>query len=459
MSSLGLPLGLETSTWYSIHYFTQLVFSFPSTCPYRLNLFCRSINIISSIPSVSLNSLLGTLSFTLTLHIHPQVHVTIIRNIHNHRHHLLPNNWTWAKFLWLNSSDVVPPAKNFQQQLNSSRFPVFPGVVDTMLNMWHAEYLSHIQCDTMINMIHSIDNHERSGVYIPKFRKIYSCWGPTPSSLHQRGEIWWLTSPRQISPWLVRWLQMFYTSQRDALPLQNCPFPWGIWTPTNTWFPGPTQIINPNCISIGSAIFAGLTSVTDRPTDHNTLSVTIGHIYVCTLWAIKRSQLIFVCNFVKNQWILINVATLPCESQNTKNVILQRDITKENCIRCIIVSSKWTKVIMCLTLTYLGCYTAKHAWNKDSWHRRPANTLDAKLFWLWPECHQCWSDHLKSCVYAGGGHSECMLWPECSFIWFTRTFYETVNVICCMNSYFVVYIKSWSCVHMHFQCFDFHKVV
>ena len=33
---------------------------------------------------------------------------------------------------------------------------------------------------------------------------------------------------------------------------------------------------------------------------------------------------------------LINVATLPCESQYTKNVILRRDITKENCIRCII---------------------------------------------------------------------------------------------------------------------------
>ena len=33
-----------------------------------------------------------------------------------------------------------------------------------------------------------------------------------------------------------------------------------------------------------------------------------------------------------------------------KNVIfgLQRDITKENCIRCIIASSKWTRVIMCL---------------------------------------------------------------------------------------------------------------
>jgi len=62
----GLPLGLEPSTSYSIHFFTQSVSSFRSTCSYHRNMFCCSINIISSIPSLSLNSLLGTLSFTLT---------------------------------------------------------------------------------------------------------------------------------------------------------------------------------------------------------------------------------------------------------------------------------------------------------------------------------------------------------------------------------------------------------
>jgi len=66
----GLPLGLEPSTSYSIQFFTQSMSSFRNTCPYRRNLFCCSINIISSIPSLSLNSLLGILSFTLTLHIH-----------------------------------------------------------------------------------------------------------------------------------------------------------------------------------------------------------------------------------------------------------------------------------------------------------------------------------------------------------------------------------------------------
>ena len=66
----GLPLAVEPSTSYSIHFFTQSVSSLHSTCPYHRNLCCCSINIISPISSLSLNSLLGTLSFTLTLHIH-----------------------------------------------------------------------------------------------------------------------------------------------------------------------------------------------------------------------------------------------------------------------------------------------------------------------------------------------------------------------------------------------------
>jgi len=39
----------------------------------------------------------------------------------------------------------------------------------------------------------------------------------------------------------------------------------GSGRPSNTWFPGLTRVLNPNCISIGSAVFAEPTSVTDRP--------------------------------------------------------------------------------------------------------------------------------------------------------------------------------------------------
>ena len=63
----------------------------------------------------------------------------------------------------------------------------------------------------------------------------------------------------------------------DSYLPSKLPFPMGIWTPPNTWFPGPNRVLYPNCISISSAIFAGLTSVTDRPTDRPRYSVTVGH--------------------------------------------------------------------------------------------------------------------------------------------------------------------------------------
>jgi len=44
----------------------------------------------------------------------------------------------------------------------------------------------------------------------------------------------------------------------------------GSGPPSNAWFLGPTQVLNPNGISIGAAVFAGLTSVTDRQTDRHT---------------------------------------------------------------------------------------------------------------------------------------------------------------------------------------------
>jgi len=58
----------------------------------------------------------------------------------------------------------------------------------------------------------------------------------------------------------------------------------GSGSQSNTWFLGPTCVLKPDYISIGSAVFAGLTTVTDRQTDRQTTlatrSATIGHIYV-----------------------------------------------------------------------------------------------------------------------------------------------------------------------------------
>jgi len=75
-------------------------------------------------------------------------------------------------------------------------------------------------------------------------------------------------------------VSLYFTMGRTFSP-KNFPLPMrGSGPPSNTWFPRPTQVLNPNGSSIGAAVFAGLSRVTDRPTDHATWSVRIGHIYV-----------------------------------------------------------------------------------------------------------------------------------------------------------------------------------
>ena len=66
----GLPLGLGPSTSYSVHFFTESSSSFRKTCQYHSSLFCCAIKAMSSIRNLSLSSLLGSLSFNLTPHIH-----------------------------------------------------------------------------------------------------------------------------------------------------------------------------------------------------------------------------------------------------------------------------------------------------------------------------------------------------------------------------------------------------
>jgi len=70
----------------------------------------------------------------------------------------------------------------------------------------------------------------------------------------------------------------------NGLPLtpQNCPFYGGAVPPFNTWFTGPTYVFNPNGVSIGWAVFAGLTILwlTDRQTTTLTRSVILGRIYI-----------------------------------------------------------------------------------------------------------------------------------------------------------------------------------
>jgi len=61
-----------------------------------------------------------------------------------------------------------------------------------------------------------------------------------------------------------------YTLQWGTFALKIAPSHGGSGPPSNTWFIGPTRVLNPNGISIGTVVFAGLTSVTDRQTDGQT---------------------------------------------------------------------------------------------------------------------------------------------------------------------------------------------
>ena len=106
------------------------------------------------------------------------------------------------------------------------------------------------------------------------------------------------------------------------------------------------------CGLVTSSMFFGLRWQTSVNSSSQVGHTLFKKILFNTPWAIKRSQLIFVSNFVKNHQILtqfsvlavtvwtypahlINVATLPCERRKTQIVIVC-DITKENYIKCII---------------------------------------------------------------------------------------------------------------------------
>jgi len=65
-----------------------------------------------------------------------------------------------------------------------------------------------------------------------------------------------------------------YALQRAALsPLKIAPSHQGSEPPFNAWFLGTTRAKKPNGVSIGSAVLAWLTSVTDRPTNGPCYSV------------------------------------------------------------------------------------------------------------------------------------------------------------------------------------------
>jgi len=94
-----------------------------------------------------------------------------------------------------------------------------------------------------------------------------------------------LGPPESITQTASRSVQPFLHSSRQTVHIlyngrpfpKNCPFPWRTRSTPNTWFLGPIQ-----CKQHLDwfSHFAWLTTVTYRPTDHTTLSVTTCCIYI-----------------------------------------------------------------------------------------------------------------------------------------------------------------------------------
>jgi len=62
-----------------------------------------------------------------------------------------------------------------------------------------------------------------------------------------------------------RRVSLYFTMGRPfPLPQKNAPSHGRSGSPYNAWYAGPTRVLNPSGISIDSAVFAGLTSVSDR---------------------------------------------------------------------------------------------------------------------------------------------------------------------------------------------------
>ena len=105
-------------------------------------------------------------------------------------------------------------------------------------------------------------------------------WPPSNTWFTGQPESSTQTLSRSVQLFLHRWLQRVPIVY-NRMPLSTLKIAHthgGIRNPSNTWFLGSTRVLNSNGISIGSAIFAWLTSVS--VTDHTTGSVRIDHI--CT---------------------------------------------------------------------------------------------------------------------------------------------------------------------------------
>jgi len=120
--------------------------------------------------------------------------------------------------------------------------------------------------------------------FIPKI----GCHGNVPQHLWAPSK---MTPTAHPSPQPQRHLDRFnrfFTDDRRAslyftmgrpFPPQNCPFPWGMWTPIYYMVPWAFSSPQPKRYLDQFSHFCRA-YYCDRPTDHATQSVTIGRIYL-----------------------------------------------------------------------------------------------------------------------------------------------------------------------------------
>jgi len=94
-------------------------------------------------------------------------------------------------------------------------------------------------------------------------------------------------NPKRHLDWFSRFCtahgraSLYFTMDRP-FPPQNCPFQWRVLNShliRDSWA-HPSKPTTQTASRLVQPFFAGLTTVTDRPTDRETRSVTIGRIYI-----------------------------------------------------------------------------------------------------------------------------------------------------------------------------------
>ena len=112
-------------------------------------------------------------------------------------------------------------------------------------------------------------------------------------------------------------------------PTKIAPCPGGSGPASNTWFFGP-RVPTSNGTSIGSAVFAWLTVVTNRQTHGATKRVTIGrvlyHAWRCGLIMVRPTRDLFLVSvpfsFVTIQFPFLNLLTTKFRTLATKLLIV-----------------------------------------------------------------------------------------------------------------------------------------